>query len=430
MYSDEYYNLRDLFDTRALAENTVNRNSYTLPMADGHILQISHGAKPVKALGKLAKAYNEEAYKLFEAFRLEHSQVLNVKALKGTLCLSIHPLDYMTMSDNMSDWNSCMSWTDCGSYRRGTVEMMNSPMVVVGYLKSDKNYYPCCDCCWNDKRWRSLFVVHNDVVISIKGYPYCHDELSQTCVNWLSELVSENTGTKYHKAVKIDYCTEQELFGHRIRLDPHANGAMYNDFGCSIHWGALRQFTEEDDYLIRLNFNYCGDSVCMCCGAVEPYFEEEGYLCCSNCEDQCEDGYDRYYCYECDCSLYEDEIHWIGDNAYCYHCATNLAYYCYLTEEWVFKEETVPVYLAVEKDKPDVERDVFANINEYYLDCGLDYGWRHTYTNGRYPSKWVDPEDPTNIIYYWNVDELPKDGISQIYRLWTDAEIEAYKKRS
>ena len=38
------------------------------------------------------------------------------------------------MSDNNSGWESCMSWRNNGCYRRGTVEMMNSPYVIVAYL--------------------------------------------------------------------------------------------------------------------------------------------------------------------------------------------------------------------------------------------------------------------------------------------------------
>jgi hypothetical protein len=103
---------------------------------DGSKVTITLGMKFMKALGKVVEAYNLDQ-EMFEEFRIAHSQILNDKKLSGRLCLSIHPLDYMTMSDNESDWGSCMSWREGGCYRRGTVEMMTSPVVVVAYLKSE-----------------------------------------------------------------------------------------------------------------------------------------------------------------------------------------------------------------------------------------------------------------------------------------------------
>ena len=81
---------------------------------------------------------NGQSLEEFEDFRIKHSRILSEKEFIGRLSLSIHPLDFMTMSDNDSDWSSCMSWRTCGSYRRGTVEMMNSPCVVVAYLSASK----------------------------------------------------------------------------------------------------------------------------------------------------------------------------------------------------------------------------------------------------------------------------------------------------
>lgn len=429
-YSDNYYLLRDLFDSFALAQNLWTGRFMELPMPDGHTLQINTGAKLVKMLGKIAKAYSEEAYRLFEEFRLEHSQILNVKALKGTLCLSIHPLDYMTMSDNMSDWNSCMSWTDGGSYRRGTVEMMNSPMVVVGYLRSDKEFPACNGCTWNDKRWRCLFVVNEDTIVSIKGYPYYHEELTQACVSWLRDLVSTNIGWQYHDEIrKMTYDTREEHFGYVVRLCPHARGAMYNDFGYTTHWGVLKKYDIMPEDLTLLNFNYCGPSTCMCCGAVEPYFEEEGYVCCGNCQEgYYEEEEERYYCERCDRGMYYDDVIWFDGDPYCDCCIGYVANYCAVGETWRDKEDTVRVYLASLKDQPDPENDVACWVHNRYLIEGLDYGWPRVCTRGNYPHKWVNPDNENDVRFYWNVEDLTSEGISSYYHLW-GSEIDSYVRQ-
>ena len=76
----------------------------------------------MRVLSKIATAYNLPG---FEDFRIAQSLVTNQANLKGYITLSIHPLDYMTMSDNNCGWDSCMSWQEEGCYRQGTVEMMN-----------------------------------------------------------------------------------------------------------------------------------------------------------------------------------------------------------------------------------------------------------------------------------------------------------------
>ena len=42
------------------------------------------------------------------------------------------------MSDNDYGWDSCMGWMNEGEYRLGTVEMMNSPCIVVAYIDGEE----------------------------------------------------------------------------------------------------------------------------------------------------------------------------------------------------------------------------------------------------------------------------------------------------
>ena len=98
-----------------LIMNKYIRNSfeYNDPNVDKKSFKISRGEKPLKILRKLTEYY-DMSMDDYEEFRLEHSRILNNKKLKGTLCLSIHPLDFFTMSDNENHWESCMSWKNNG----------------------------------------------------------------------------------------------------------------------------------------------------------------------------------------------------------------------------------------------------------------------------------------------------------------------------
>ena len=107
--------------------------------------QIQPGAKPIRAISRFLNYFKElegvdELIREFEDFRIKHSLILNDKTIKGNLVISIHPLDYMTMSDNDSKWQSCMTWVNDGCYHVGTVEMMNSNNVLCCYIENNKPY--------------------------------------------------------------------------------------------------------------------------------------------------------------------------------------------------------------------------------------------------------------------------------------------------
>ena len=185
--------LRRIVSDSFLAKNCVDQDTVKVTLVNGKTISAPQGSKPMKFLAKIAEAYNK--MEEFEQFRLEHSRVLNTKELKGTLCLSIHPLDFMTMSDNASGWSSCMSWEESGCYRRGTVEMMNSTNVLVAYLASKDNM-SIPGGTWNNKKWRELFIV-DDILTGVKGYPYQSDELVDMVLQIITDLAAKNINTEY-----------------------------------------------------------------------------------------------------------------------------------------------------------------------------------------------------------------------------------------
>lgn len=124
---------------------------------------------------------------------IDLSRKKQVNQFTGTLCISIHPMDYFTMSDNNYNWYSCMSWVEDGEYKAGTLEMCNSKCVVVAYIKGSSPYVN-----WNSKRWRELFVVTKDMILGIKGYPFHSNVLEDWTIEMLRELAEKNCGWTYH----------------------------------------------------------------------------------------------------------------------------------------------------------------------------------------------------------------------------------------
>lgn len=265
------------FTSRALVHNATNRD--IVLYLDSKEVRYQSGTKPMKiikhVLDKLS--INDEN---FEQFRLDHSRLLNQKKLEGTLCLSIHPLDFMTMSDNSEGWSSCMSWKEDGGYRRGTVECMNSPHFVVAYVESNHRKMSGFD--WGSKKWRSLIVVHDSVIASVKNYPYYNEAFTKAAIENIFNMMPEG---KYYNKV-YDYNCDGYLNTDKkddIYIEINYEGVMYNDFGSCDHLCYLSEEVNESENCSNWYIELEGDANCMQCGEWKDFGYNENKLVCVDC---------------------------------------------------------------------------------------------------------------------------------------------------
>lgn len=336
----------DVLRTNSLASRwNSDQSVFKLTFSSGHILSISEGMKPMKLFNKLAKEFGLE--KEFEEFRLEHSRILNDNKLKGKLTISIHPLDYMTMSDNNSDWSSCMSWMDHGDYHLGTVEMMNSPYVICAYLEGshpmDLDYQCHQNIQWNNKKWRCLFICHNDAIVKVKSYPYQNDYLEEAVMDMISELYpNKYETTSYHLFKDYNYnygCNYIDESNNSHWISTIFNCChMYNDFSNDSH--SIVRFNREVP--ASLNINYSGNAQCMCCGNIfEPFLDSE--VCCANCLNLSQ-------CSHCGEYIYDDDAYYDNNGeCYCESCYNDLFLSDPILKETVRKEDLSPIFLIPEE---------------------------------------------------------------------------------
>jgi len=396
-----------LFSSFYLADNKLDK-AVEIQLGD-KLIKACAGSKPLKYIAKIAKYFNigmepdEEGITDFEYFRLQHSLCLNQKKLKGELCLSIHPLDYMTMSDNSENWTSCMSWMDCGEYCQGTVEMMNSPCVVVAYLSSSNNTLKYCGCHeWNSKKWRSLFIVDKDFIVSIKGYPYQNNMLTEAAIKELAKLSGWGEDvpvSKYEHNYK-----EEEIQGKLVNLTFETN-TMYNDFGTTDHFIAINPTTDKT-VIGEKNKHYCysGDAECMRCGYHEfgHINSEEGLLECYNCNpaDCCD------ICANCDRSIYEDDAIYVDDDCLCQECYDRLAGNDEVLDIPHYLEDLTPFNFA---DKEDLKDNVLnTELITYYYYTPLEGGsfWNELF-------KISSPRKDKNGWYYILKEDLTETGLAR-----------------
>lgn len=260
------------------------------------IIRIATNTKLMRIYRQIIEAFDLN-FDLYEDFRIKISQINNAANIKGNLTLSIHPLDFATMSDNSNNWSSCMSWSKNGDYRAGTLEMLNSPYIICAYINSIAPYWLNSSDSWNSKKWRMLFIVDKDVIMGIKSYPFHSEEIEKDVATWIKELAETNLGWKYQN----DY--KDISIGLGLTDFSTTTQYMYNDL--------MQCYNQKTAYVSE---TYIGKKLdlspaiqCNCCGKINNItsnlFSEVYDIVCEDCHAPV------VYCTCCESKIrYEDDI--------------------------------------------------------------------------------------------------------------------------
>lgn len=316
--------LHNFFNCETLASNIYSGDTFYIPArwtVEEKPFKVQKGCRVMKTLGKIYHVLGlpEECY---EEVRQAHSMVLNQRAFYGNLCLSIHPLDYMTMSDNDCGWNSCMRWREddeegtVGCYRLGTIEMMNSPCVVVAYLEAAEDMPIDCSYSWNSKKWRMLMIVRPEIILANRNYPYEEKFLKDAALNWMREVCQERGYGNYDDKVYEVGNSNALRIDDKSIMTSFRTDFMYNDIN-----SAKSAYIDKDFFLkcsiAGYRLNYSGIATCIGCGKTIPYSSavDASTVGCPECM-----GYVQ--CCDCEGWFDEDYCHWDGvtGDYYCEDC--------------------------------------------------------------------------------------------------------------
>ena len=349
----EYTSFHQLTEPKLLATNRIPRDC-TFYLKDGKDYKVQAGTKVMKVLRKIAESYELED---FEYFCEEHSKCLNQKLVKGELCISIHPLDYITMSDNSLNWRTCMNWRDEGEYRQGTLEMMNSPCVAVGYLKSKTDFHfadgTTSADAWNNKKWRCLFIIDNNMILSIKNYPYQNNFLTQQVIQQIARVCGWGNVDTHPFEVDVH---QQIAQCEDVLICPTA-GMMYNDFDSTDHFIAINPaYTAKS--LIDRDYYFSGSSMCVCCGHA-IYDQPQDAVMCESCDPITS-------CACCGNRLHtaDDDVTWLDEETpLCPYCFKHETFISPITAERLMISDSYRLYY----------KDVYTNQYTHYVNVDNDF---------------------------------------------------------
>ena len=127
------------------------------------------------------------------------SQIIQEDKICGTLCFSVHPLDFLSSSENTYNWRSCHALD--GEYRAGNLSYMLDETTFMVYLKGADGVvlpnFPS-DVLWNSKKWRMLIHASTDdkLIFAGRQYPFFSKPGMDTVLNIYNNLMAKQNMEK------------------------------------------------------------------------------------------------------------------------------------------------------------------------------------------------------------------------------------------
>ena len=302
--------------------------------------------------GELCKRVQDEA-----------SVLIQDNYITGKFCISVHPLDYLSVSENLYSWRSCHALD--GEYRAGNLSYMGDAYTFICYIKSEAMvklpHFPP-EVPWNNKKWRVLmylptyfsesdtkageffvgrqyprpleealnFIKTNVVTpYGLVVYQSSWWSSGQTLPwsDWMEPAITSIpdpfhiTSDGQHTLAKkyfLDY-PSNTLISDSLKIKDvcrlHYNDLLYSSCYKPKHIVNMGAPTKAR-YLI-------GSKVkCISCGNayINPN-NDTGSMFCDYCIDEHrEDDEHYYYCTCCDTRIHEDYAYWVQGEAVCGSC--------------------------------------------------------------------------------------------------------------
>ena len=338
----EYYDLaRFVFEQESGFFNNLTVSDYLTENGK----KIQKGTKLVRAFKYFAEG------RVLEDIQNEASRIIQENKIEGTLCLSIHPLDFLSLSENTHKWRSCHALD--GEYRAGNLSYMMDSCTIICYLKSEEDTilpsFPA-DVPWNNKKWRVLLFKSDDgnMVIAGRQYPFA----TQAGMDMLLEKVlpqvylsptSNNHGWSCWSNCLIDKVQLNDRFNVYLngpylpinRSLKNIHDVVHNGKGSKHFNDVLNSSFYKPIYTVKYIksiFDDISDKV-LCSHPDTTHFHIGAYTYCLKCgEEECMDSADTMMCYNCECEYGKNESDLF---ATCSCCSRTMLYedMCFVEEE-------------------------------------------------------------------------------------------------
>lgn len=255
-----------------------------------------HG-KIMKVIRKVFEFYNIPAMDMFKKFRDDISLITTTKKIDTNIVISIHPIDFLSMSENSCGWSSCMSLG--GTCASGISEIMNSQTAVIAYIESKEPYIYGIP----NKSWRQLIFADKErgFVLSSRQYPYQSGKYAEFTVKSIAEKmfgekfdiskISRYPDTHF----ELDCVLKHNLDNWDVKnitksykeIENGPGIISYSNCGCNdfLMFPTDLFYKYQQDSSATVRFCLSGPSTCLLCGSpIDKEYVGTNKIVCKKCE--------------------------------------------------------------------------------------------------------------------------------------------------
>lgn len=297
----------------------------------------------IKAGTKMSKCLKHfiEDKRVLNEVQIEYSKYLQDSKFSGTLVMSVHPLDFLSSSENNHNWRSCHALD--GEYRCGNLSYMLDKHTIICFVKSTKEEkLPNFPFEWNSKKWRVLLHMREDanLVMAGKQYPFENAELLEILFDkTIKEIYNVNWNDKWVKPPKELICQMMEDSLGSLHFNDCLLSSSYSRPYIRYEMSQILSPVKQEDKMFigdavecldcgkgMISLSSCmrceecgGYTYCDCCGEAEfpgDLYELNGELMCERCYDE-----NVMYCDCCDIAFDSriEDMTWNAEDN-CYRC--------------------------------------------------------------------------------------------------------------
>lgn len=324
--------------------------------------EVPKGMKLVKAF----KYFEKDKSTLTEIQNIA-SQYIQENCMTGTLCFSVHPLDFLSSSENTYNWRSCHALD--GEYRAGNLSYMVDNTTFMVYLKgADDVVIPSfpTNVRWNSKKWRMLIhaAADDEMIFAGRQYPFASKPGIDTVLGLYNNLVlkdlnrdnglfwdfgkkyegwhadyidsyvpydaTDNTYAEYLTSKYFVYCGR--LVDLYDTVKEGRDALNYNDVLNSTCY-KYPYYAILDPWMYKKSkypttIEVGGAVPCLHCG--KHLIEISETMRCPDCEAKYGTEINEYYdtCYHCGARIYVDDAAMVGEELICDYCLTHETFTC------------------------------------------------------------------------------------------------------
>jgi len=293
--------------------------------------KITKGTKVVRAF-----KYFEDNERALRNIQDQLSMIIQEDKIKGTLCFSVHPLDFLSSSENTYHWRSCHALD--GDYRSGNLSYMMDKSTIMCYLRKPGELgklpnFPE-DVLWNSKKWRMLVYLSDnwDAMFAGRQYPFFSPNALDLVQMYLLRSLGKNSTfwSPWYDDFINTFPRKKNILSQDTDLHDTVismNGELYamkdivKDCDNPLHFNDILKSSCYTPYYCwnrhrtnNVKFHIGGEVPCPCCNGRNKLIFTSSMMC-DDCEMTFGEGVNEYYTY-CGCCerrTYREDMRYVED---------------------------------------------------------------------------------------------------------------------